>query len=132
MGKRSTARKLAMQILYEAEVGGEEMEKAFDHVTSGEKYLEETKKFAKHLAGGTWKHKSEIDKIIEKRAVDWAFERIGKVDLSILRLALFELIYEKDTPSAVIVDEAVELAKKFSGEEASGFINGILGAYLKK
>lgn len=75
---------------------------------------------------------SQIDKIIEKCAVEWPIEKINKVDLAILRLAIFELAFEKKTPPKVIIDEAIELAKEFGSESSAGFINGVLGTVIKK
>lgn len=73
----------------------------------------------------------EIDKIIEKCAAEWPIEKINKVDLAILRLAVFELFFEKKVPPKVIIDEAVELAKEFGSESSPGFINGVLGTAIK-
>ncbi|HET9947252.1 MAG TPA: transcription antitermination factor NusB [Patescibacteria group bacterium] len=75
-------------------------------------------------------HKNEIDAIIAKAAPEFPVDKINKVDLSILRLAIYELQYTKDAPEKVIVDEAIELAKEYGGESSSGFINGALGKVL--
>lgn len=75
---------------------------------------------------------SEVDEIIEKIAPEYPVEKINKVDLSVLRLAVFELAFEKKAPEKVIIDEAVELAKEFGGETSPAFINGALGNLLKK
>lgn len=82
------------------------------------------------------KHLSEIDNEIKKSAPSWPIEQINKVDLAILRLAIYELLYEEDdtnpkTPYKVIVDEAVELAKEYGSESSSGFINGVLGNVIE-
>jgi len=131
MGKRSTSRRLAMQAIYQAEVSGNSIEEALDNVLEGEKFIAETKKFSKDLAAAAWEDREQSDKIIESLAIDWPLERIGKVDRAILRLALHEL-KSGETPLSVVINEAVELAKKYSSEEAAKFINGILGAYLRK
>lgn len=73
------------------------------------------------------KNKEEIDDIIRKFSKNWVFERISKVDLSIMRLSLAEIIYSDDVPNSVSINEAVEMAKKFGGENSGKFINGILG-----
>lgn len=74
----------------------------------------------------------EIDKLIIKLAPEWPIDKLNKVDLAILRLAIFELNYEKKAPVKVIIDEAVELAKKFGTEKTSKFVNGVLGSIIKK
>jgi len=131
MGKRSTARRIAMQVLYQAEVGEVDVEGALKHIFEAENFIEDTKEFARTLATGAWRQRNEADKIISQVSHDWPLERIAKVDKSILRLAVYELKYMKETPPSVVINEAIELAKKFSGEESSKFINGILGALVK-
>jgi len=73
----------------------------------------------------------KIDPLIEKAAPQFPIEKIAKIDVAILRLAIFELMYEKKEPAKVIVDEAIELAKEFGGENSPSFINGVLGYLLK-
>ena len=131
MGKRSTSRRLAMQAVYQAEVSGIGIDEALKNLLEEEKYIPETVEFAQKLARAAWDKIKENDKIIEKLSVDWPLDRIGKVDHSILRLALYE-IDAGETPASVVIDEAVELAKKYSSREAAKFINGILGSYLRK
>lgn len=131
MGKRSTSRRLAMQALYQADIGNLEIEKALENTSREKEFLEETKEFAKELARGAWKNKAEIDKLIIKHALHWSLERISGVDRSILRLATYELRHKRETPQAVVINEALELAKKYSTEESSKFINGVLGGVLK-
>ena len=88
---------------------------------------EEDRVFITKEAEGAQKHKEEIDKIIQECAKGWEPERMNKVDLAILRLAVYEMRFSGDTPVGVAINEAVELAKKFSSDEAPAFINGILG-----
>lgn len=131
MGKRTTGRRLAMQALYEADVAGKSIEEALDNVLGSEEgYHEETKEFARSLAFGAWKKREDIDKDVTRLSIDWPLDRIGMVDKSILRLAIYE-IKNEETPSSVVINEAIELAKKYSGAEAAKFINGILGAFIK-
>ena len=131
MGKRSTSRRLAMQAIYQAEVAKESIEIAFNNVIESEKFIPDTIEFAKSLAVSTWQSKDEVDQVIKDFAIDWPLDRIGKVDHSILRLAIKELKM-KETPASVVINEAVELAKKYSGKEAAKFINGILGAFVRQ
>jgi N utilization substance protein B len=130
MGKRSTSRRLAMQALYQAELAGMEIGAALQNISESEKFIPETLDFASFLAKAAWGARGEIDKVIERLAIDWPLDRIGKVDRSILRLSIQELRMG-ETPQSVIINEAVELAKKYSGDEAAKFINGILGAYVR-
>ncbi len=130
MGKRSTSRRLAMQAIYQAEISGIGIDEAIDNILEGEKFIDETKEFAKSLAVAAWQDREQSDKVIGSLAIDWPLERIGKVDRAILRLALHEL-KSGETPPSVAIDEAVELAKKYSGAEAAKFINGILGAHFR-
>ncbi|OGB89182.1 transcription antitermination factor NusB [candidate division WOR-1 bacterium RIFCSPHIGHO2_01_FULL_53_15] len=132
MAKRTTARRLAMQALYQAESANIGIDEALENIFSAEeKLFGETKSFAEKLAREAWADRADSDKVIEEFAIDWPLERIGKVDRGILRLAVHE-IRSKETPASVVADEAVELAKKYSSPEAAKFINGILGSYLRK
>lgn len=71
----------------------------------------------------------EIDEMINKRAKGWTTQRMGKVDLTILRLAVYEIVFDEDVPTGVAINEAVELAKRFGQEESSGFVNGVLAKF---
>ena len=131
MAKRSTSRRLAMQALYQAESAGIEIDEALKNIFSSEQELvPATVEFAEKLARAAWADRDGSDRIITSLAIDWPLDRIGKVDRAILQLALHEL-KSKETPASVVVDEAVELAKKYSSPEAGKFINGILGTYLR-
>jgi N utilization substance protein B len=81
---------------------------------------------------GVKEHREEIDKIIEKCAPEWPLEKISKIDLVILRMSIFEMLYEKETPQKVVIDEAVELAKEFGNDTSCKFINGVLGSVLEQ
>jgi len=131
MGKRSTSRRLAMQALYHAELSGSTIEEALKNIIENEHFIDQTIEFAKDLSKSCWDRREEMDKIIQELAIDWPLDRIGKVDRSILRLALYELEL-KETPDSVVINEAVELAKKYSSEEAARFVNGILGAFVRR
>jgi len=89
-------------------------------------------KIENKLAQEVLAHQKKIDKIIAESAPDWPIEQINRVDLAILRLAIYELIIVKKEPPKVIIDEAVELAKRYGSEKSSSFVNGVLGTVLKK
>ena len=130
MGKRSTGRKLGMQALYQAELRKEDVNNFLEEFLEEAESLDETKDFAKELAQGAWSNKTEIDKLIKKYAIDWDLDRITIIDKSLLRMAFYELIYVK-VPARIVVNEMVELAKKFCEDESPKFLNGIVGKYIK-
>lgn len=120
-----------MQALYQAEISDISIEESLQNLFDSEKFIDETVGFSEKLAKQAWTDRDGSDQIIVKLSVDWPLDRIGKVDRSILRLALSEL-KSGETPQSVVINEAVELAKKYSSEEAAKFINGILGAFLRE
>ena len=132
---RRTAREKAMQALYEIEISGSDLQQAIDY-SLGETDLDAgSREFTRTLVMGTWGEKAAIDQLISKYTRRWNIERLPVIDRSILRLAVFEMINLQDIPNEVSINEAVELAKAFSTEKASAFINAILdsiGKELKK
>lgn len=88
--------------------------------------------YLKDVLNGVIENLASIDNCIIKYSKDWSVERMSKVDLSILRVAIFELLYKEDIPASVTINEAVEIAKKYSHEDASSFINGILGSVYRE
>ncbi|MCX5751296.1 MAG: transcription antitermination factor NusB [Candidatus Saganbacteria bacterium] len=131
MGKRSTSRRLAMQALYQMEVGKFSLEEVLEKTFEEEKFMPETREFTARLTQGVFSELKNIDKLIEENAKEWTFDRINEVDKSILRLAIYELKFDKDNPPSVVINEALELAKKYSTPQSSKFINGILGSIIK-
>lgn len=87
--------------------------------------------YAQTLVEGTLRHLEEIDELIRRQAEHWRLERMPAVDRNILRLAVFEFLYETDVPKLVILDEAIELAKEFGTEQSGRFVNGVLDGILK-
>lgn len=83
------------------------------------------------LARDTLSHQEEIDEIIKKCAPEWPLSQINRVDLSVLRLAIYELLYKPEVPTKVVLDEAVEIAKRYGGQNSSSFVNGALATALK-
>lgn len=126
MGKRRLARETVLQALYLADTSSVGADDAF--VIAGGRDLDEaTAQFTRRLLDGALEHREAIDRDIQATAENWAVARMASVDRSLLRMAAFELIHCPDTPVSVIIDEAVEIAKKYSSEDSSKFINGILG-----
>lgn len=129
MRKRTLAREFAMQILYQVDVTRDSSEAAINNFWSScnlENADEEVKVFSSRLVCGVIANLKEIDKKISEYAQNWQLERMAIVDRNIMRLGCFELIYCEDIPAKVSINEAVELAKKFSGIESGKFVNAIL------
>ena len=135
-GSRHRARESAFQMLYQWEVGRATPETvAADYLTIAQEGVTPltpaNRRFAEALVAGTVGHVAEIDALIGSHAQHWRIERIAIVDRLILRLAIFELLHVPDTPPSVVIDEAIELARTFSEEEAVRFVNGVLDAVYK-
>jgi N utilization substance protein B len=96
------------------------------------KRVEEAFLFAQELVKGTLDNQQKIDDMITAQADNWRLERMPAVDRNVLRLAIYEMLFETDTPKLVVVDEAIELAKKFGSEQSSRFVNGLLDGLLKQ
>jgi N utilization substance protein B len=131
IGGRRAGREMALRALFQVDVGGVSPEEAFAVVSDAERYVEDTIEFARSLTMGASAHAEAIDRVIEKHARGWSLERMANVDRNILRLSLYELLYRPDIPPSVAVDEAVELAKKYSTAESGRFVNGVLGNVVR-
>ncbi len=132
MGVRRRGRELAVQMLYQHELAGTDVER----IVSGFEDLEEApqaaKEFAIALVRGVLHQRDQIDAALESQADHWRLDRMAAVDRNILRLAIFELLHQPDTPAAVVIDEAVELAKRFGSERSSQFVNGVLDGFVHR
>lgn len=125
MGRRAS-REVAMKLLYQLEIQKDDREDQVKMVLDDESLTESDREYVNSIVDGVAGNIVYIDKTIEKYSKGWKINRIPKVDLSILRLSIYEIGFRDDIPFNVSVNEAVELAKKFSTEEAGAFINGIL------
>ena len=132
MGKRRKAREGALQILYQLEFDNSSVDHAIDRFWEKKKAPEETKEYSRWLVQGIISRQSEVDEAIQSISEHWRIARMALVDRNILRLAAFELLFAESIAPAVIINEAIEIAKKFSGPEAAVFVNGILDALRKK
>ena len=126
MGKRRRSRELAIKVLFHLEFSKDDPAEAFDLICNDFGAPEEVKPFSKELVLGVCAYLKELDGLIGETSENWRLERIAKVDRSILRLAVYELLHRDDIPPKVSINEAVDLGKKFGTEESGGFINGIL------
>lgn len=128
MAARSKARKRAVDVLYEADVRGRErIELLRERVADGNPPIPD---HAIRLVEGVAEHAARIDELIETHTAGWSLERLPDVDRAILRMATFELLWVDDVPDAVVIDEAVELARAISTDESPRYVNGVLGAIL--
>lgn len=129
-GPRHLARQAALQMLYQWEVGRVSPEEAVarysDIEQDGQDLTGAGRRFADELVGGTIAHLQTIDARIEAQAEHWRLERMAVIDRLILRLAVYEFLYRPDTPRTVVIDEAIELARAFSEQDAVRFVNGVL------
>ncbi|MGB9715995.1 MAG: transcription antitermination factor NusB [Thermodesulfovibrionales bacterium] len=131
--KRRKAREYALQILFQIDFKGKRItDKDLETFWSDKDVSEDVKRFTESLVKGTMNKLNEIDSRIEKVAENWILNRMAAVDRNILRLAAYEILCRKDIPSAVTINEAIEIAKKFSTAEAAPFINGILDKLAKE
>ena len=161
-GKRRTAREMAVQMLYQSDLGGSSLPQIFHSFDLAEYLAQESVReskravkirdgaddrsdhdrrkrrvdaafqYAQALVLGTVDHREEIDELIRSQADNWRLERMPAVDRNILRLAVYEMLFETDIPKLVVVDEAIELAKKFGSEQSGRFVNGLLDGLLKQ
>lgn len=126
VSKRILARRAAVQILYQSEITGVPADKLVDEGLVPEEA--KANEYARELVCGVSAHRAELDRAIGESSQNWAIDRMPMVDRSILRLAVYEMRYVDDVPQSVAINEAVELAKAFGGEDDSHrFVNGILG-----
>jgi transcription antitermination protein NusB len=131
VGARRKARELALQMLFEYDVTGTTPDDMFQRSDDLKNAPAGIRDFTKRLVAGTLEHRDALDAMISRQADHWRLMRMPIVDRNILRMALFELLHEPETPRPVVIDEALEIAKRFSTPRSSQFINGILDGVLK-
>ena len=150
--KRRAGREMALQMLYQREMGGATTPQVLHHynpvdlleavrdepqgdtlvaISAQPTQMREALAYAHRLVEGAAQHLGEIDELIREQAEHWRLERMSVVDRNVLRLAVFELLYEPDVPKLVVLDEAIELAKRFGSEQSGRFVNGLLDGLLR-
>jgi N utilization substance protein B len=130
--KRRRAREYALQLLFQLNLTGNELkEDVLEEFWEGNDEDPEVKEFTHDIVRGTRENIEKIDEIIKNAAEHWSIDRMAVVDRNILRAATYELFYRADIPSSVAINEAIEVAKKYSTEESASFINGILDKIQK-
>lgn len=130
MNIRRKARETALQVLYKIDINQGESADVFGHDMEGLSPGTEARSYCELLVRGVIDHGREIDSVIEANSENWTLERMAVVDRNILRVSVYELLYT-ETPYKVIIDEAVELAKRYGSEESSAFINGVIDKIRK-
>jgi transcription antitermination factor NusB len=126
MRKRTKARELALQAIYQFDLRGDEVRPDVDDLLARATEDEEVLDFARTLIDGAWLKRAEIDKAIESAARNWEMRRMAAIDRNILRIATFELLFLPDVPPVVTINEAIDMAKKYSTKKSGHFVNGIL------
>lgn len=126
MRKRTQAREFALQVLYKADLDPEPVDTLLTTFWDTNSALPEVREYTERVVRGTLRHLSEIDIILSRYAEHWQLHRMAVVDRNILRLSTYELLYVEEVPPKVAINEAVNIAKKFSQEESGKFVNGIL------
>jgi transcription antitermination protein NusB len=131
MASRRRSREYAMQMLYQWEVGGNTPEQVGASFFLERKADSEAESFARGLFHGAVDDIKRLDKLIGDHATHWRLERMAAVDRSILRVAVYELLHDPETPPHAVINEALEIARRFSGEGSVEFVNGVLDSVLK-
>ncbi|MBI3820175.1 MAG: transcription antitermination factor NusB [Planctomycetes bacterium] len=126
MRKRTRARELALQFLYQVDLCGEETLKSINDFFANETKDQDVIRFAGALARGTWEYRKHADELICNIAKNWDLKRMAVIDRNILRMGVYEMHAYTSTPAKVIINEAIELGKRYSTQHSGKFINGIL------
>lgn len=133
MGKRRKARELVLQILFRLDLGQENLtDEMLEGFLNDNAASEDIKEYTRILVKGTVDNTKEIDRIISEYSENWSIDRMASVDRNILRFSIYELLQRYEIPSSVIINEAIEIAKKYGAEESGSFINGILDTIAKE
>ncbi|MBM7607154.1 N utilization substance protein B [Lysinibacillus composti] len=125
--KRHEARQKALQVLFQLDNIELTVKEAIEHVLDEE----ESDSFFEGLVNGTIEKKEEIDAVLAEKLENWSLSRLPKIERTVLRLALYELLYMEETPNRVVLNEAIELCKTFGDEKSSKFVNGVLSKFTE-
>lgn len=130
---RRLSRESAMKLLYQLEIQKSDREEQIELYLNEQENLDlSDKKYIQNVLDGVKINLEQIDELIKKYLKGWSIERVSKVDLSILRLSIYEMLFREDIPCNVSINEAVELTKKYSSEQSKAFVNGVLGSIEKE
>jgi N utilization substance protein B len=129
--KRTRARELALQFLYQADLVGKPLDEIDEFLREEERDVE-TRRFAHRLIVGTLERRGQIDEVIQDVAQNWSISRMAVIDRNVLRLATHELLHCQDIPPKVAINEAIEIGKRYSTQNSGAFINGILDKIMNR
>jgi N utilization substance protein B len=132
MGKRRKARESTLQILFQLEFDDAKPENVIHSFWKNKKATKEIKEHSRWLVEGITSHIESIDRLIQSVSANWRIPRMAIVDRNVLRIAVFELLHGEDLAPAIVINEAIEIAKKYSSDEGATFVNGILDAIRKE
>ena len=121
-----------MRSLFQIDLSRTSAQKALEYNLHSFELSQGEESFARRLVEGALAHRAEIDALIHRSATHWRVERMARTDRNILRMAIYELLYEQDVPASVTVNEAVELAKVYGDTDSGKFVNGVLGQVLRE
>ncbi len=128
---RKLARESAMKLLFQMEINNDFSTESINVFFDNNEFTNDEKEYIMHTINQVNNYLETIDNKIEKYALGWKINRIPKVDLSILRIAIYEILFRKDIPVEVSINEAIDISKKYSTGESSKFINGLLGSVVR-
>ena len=126
MGDRRNAREWAVQLLFQNDFNADELTESLESFWKEKESTDKARHFTEELLQGVTEHAAEIDARLQQYADNWALKRMSAVDRNVMRLAMYEMLYRDDIPPVVTINEAVEIAKIYSGEDSGRFVNGIL------
>lgn len=129
---RKIARESTMQLLYQMDLKNDFSQDVIDIFFENNEFEPDEVKYINKVTKGVKQNIENIDSFVEKYSEGWAIKRIARIDLAILRIAIFEIIYIEEMPPQVSINEAVDISKKYSTDQSSKYINGLLGTFLKK
>ncbi len=132
VGLRRKSRIMALQALYEIDCSSHQVEAVESYLFQKKELDEQILEFTRHLVNGVVEKKTAIDNLIKQFAPLFPIEQIAPIDKNILRISIFEIMFDKGTPTKVAVNEAIELAKAFGSDTSPKFINGVLGSIISK
>jgi transcription antitermination protein NusB len=132
MGVRRDAREAAVQYLYQREMQGDQSDQALEEFYEMRGLSPSGKRFCNELLEGWMQHREEIDEVIAKNARNFEFNRLSAVDRNVLRIACHEILFRSDIPAPVAINEAIEIAKKYSTGDSGKFVNGVLDNIRKQ
>jgi transcription antitermination protein NusB len=127
VGKRHQARELALKVLFQLESSGDDPEEALQYHAAEGAATADVTNFAGQLVRGVIANRDKLDAILSETSEHWKLDQMAKVDRIVLRIAVYEITIDRHVPTKAAINESIELAKTFSGEEAGRFVNGILG-----